>query len=113
MPFVCLQTTHAEPTIFARCAAEADRGRRAGLTPAVFRFRHRIGRGLGTSCDSLISAEGECAGHKRAHPAHPHTGDTNDFALEMMLFGAARLAAETEGDPVAERRRRRGRSGSR
>ena len=37
---------------------------------------------------------------------NPHSGDTKDVALVMMLFEAARLAAETEGDPVAERRRR-------
>jgi hypothetical protein len=36
----------------------------------------------------------------------PHTGDTKDVALVMMLFEAARLAVEDEGDPVAERRRR-------
>ena len=37
---------------------------------------------------------------------NPHSGDTKDVALVMMLFEAARLAVETEGDPVAERRRR-------
>jgi DNA-binding transcriptional ArsR family regulator len=37
---------------------------------------------------------------------NPHSGDTKDIALVMMLFEAARLAVETEGDPVAERRRR-------
>ena len=37
---------------------------------------------------------------------NPHTGDTNDVALVMMLFEAARLAIEADGDPVAERRRR-------
>jgi hypothetical protein len=37
---------------------------------------------------------------------NPHSGDTKDVALVVMLFEAARLATETEGDPVAERRRR-------
>jgi len=37
---------------------------------------------------------------------NPHTGDTKDVALVVMLFEAARLAVETEGDPVVERRRR-------
>jgi hypothetical protein len=37
---------------------------------------------------------------------NPHSGDTKDVALVMMLFEAARLAVETDGDPVAERRRR-------
>ena len=37
---------------------------------------------------------------------NPHTGDTKDLALVMMLFEAARLAIEADGDPVAERRRR-------
>src|SRR3954468_12506739 len=37
---------------------------------------------------------------------NPHSGDTKDVALVMMLFEAARLATEIEGDPVAERRRR-------
>ena len=37
---------------------------------------------------------------------NPHSGDTKDVALVMMLFEAARLAAEVEGDPVVERRRR-------
>ena len=37
---------------------------------------------------------------------NPHQGETKDVALVMMLFEAARLAVETEGDPVAERRRR-------
>ena len=37
---------------------------------------------------------------------NPHTGDTKDVALVMMLFEAARLAVENDGDPVVERRRR-------
>ena len=37
---------------------------------------------------------------------NPHTGDTKDIALVMMLFEAARLAVDAEGDPVVERRRR-------
>ena len=37
---------------------------------------------------------------------NPHTGDTKDVALVMMLFEAARLAVQNDGDPVVERRRR-------
>ena len=37
---------------------------------------------------------------------NPHSGDTRDVALVVMLFEAARLAVDAEGDPVAERRRR-------
>jgi DNA-binding transcriptional ArsR family regulator len=36
---------------------------------------------------------------------NPHSGDTKDVALVMMLFQAVRLAVETERDPAAERRR--------
>jgi DNA-binding transcriptional ArsR family regulator len=43
---------------------------------------------------------------------NPHTGDTKDLALVMMLFEAARLASEADGDPVAERRRRDRRPGT-
>ena len=37
---------------------------------------------------------------------NPHAGDAKDVALVVMLFEAARLSVDTEGDPVAERRRR-------
>ena len=42
---------------------------------------------------------------------NPHSGDTKDVALVMMLFEAARLAAEIDGDPVVARRRRHRRPG--
>jgi DNA-binding transcriptional ArsR family regulator len=37
---------------------------------------------------------------------NPHTGETKDVALVMMLFEAARLTAEDDDDPAATTRRR-------
>ena len=37
---------------------------------------------------------------------NPHSGDTKDVALVMMLFEAARLALEDAGDPTTATRRR-------
>jgi DNA-binding transcriptional ArsR family regulator len=37
---------------------------------------------------------------------NPHSGDTRDIALVMMLFESARLAVENADDPAVERRHR-------
>jgi hypothetical protein len=37
---------------------------------------------------------------------NPHTGETRDIALVMMLFEAARLTAEDPDDPATATRRR-------
>jgi len=38
---------------------------------------------------------------------NPHSGETHDVALVMMLFEAARLAVENADDPAVATRRRR------
>ncbi len=100
-----LQTIDA----YARAASAAggfDHGN-SHLTRTQLTLDPRGWRDLSRACLRLLDQVdriGEAATERIER--NPHSGDTKDVALVMMLFEAARLAIETEGDPVAERRRR-------
>ena len=100
-----LQTIDA----YARAASAAggfDHGN-SHLTRTQLTLDARGWADLSRACMRLLSLVDriEEASRERIE-RNPHSGDTKDVALVMMLFEAARLAAEAEGDPVAERRRR-------
>jgi DNA-binding transcriptional ArsR family regulator len=100
-----LQTIDA----YARAASAAggfDHGN-SHLTRTQLTLDSRGWNELARACQRLLAQVdriGEQA--KERIELNPHSADTRDIALVMMLFEAARLAAETDGDPAAERRRR-------
>ena len=100
-----LQTIDA----YARAASAAggfDQGN-SHLTRTQLTLDSRGWHDLSRACMPLLDPLNrieEAAKERLEH--NPHTGETKDIALVMMLFEAARLAVETEGDPVVERRRR-------
>jgi|SRR5829696_424030 len=100
-----LQTIDA----YARAASAAggfDHGN-AHLTRTALRLDARGWNELSRACLRLLDQVGriEEAAQERIE-RNPHTGETKDVALVMMLFEAARLVRESEDDPAAERRRR-------
>ena len=100
-----LQTIDA----YARAASAAggfDHGN-SHLTRTQLTLDARGWSDLSRACMRLLDQVdriGEAASERIER--NPHSGDTKDVALVMMLFEAARLAVEAEGDPVVERRRR-------
>ena len=100
-----LQTIDAH----ARAASAAggfDHGN-AHLTRTQLTLDARGWRDLSRACMRLLDqVERIEESAKERIDRNPHSGETKDIALVMMLFEAARLAVETEGDPRVERRRR-------
>ena len=100
-----LQTIDA----YARAASAAggfDHGN-SHLTRTQLTLDARGWNELSRACMRLLAQVDRIEeGAKERMERNPHAGETKDVALVMMLFEAARLAAETPGDPVAERRRR-------
>jgi DNA-binding transcriptional ArsR family regulator len=100
-----LQTIDA----YARAASAAggfDRGN-SHLTRTALHLDARGWNDLSRACLRLLSQVEriEDAARERIE-LNPHTGETKDVALVMMLFEAARLTAEDADDPVAATRRR-------
>src|SRR5829696_512324 len=77
------------------------------LTRTALRLDARGWNELSRACQRLLDQVEriEDAAKERIE-RNPHTGETKDVALVMMLFEAARLVRESEDDPAAERRRR-------
>jgi DNA-binding transcriptional ArsR family regulator len=100
-----LQTIDA----YARAASAAggfDHGN-AHLTRTALRLDARGWNDLSRACMRLLSqVERIEDAAKQRMELNPHTGDTKDVALVMMLFEASRLAAENSDDPAAATRRR-------
>jgi hypothetical protein len=91
----------------ARAAGGFDHGN-SHLTRTQLTLDARGRSDLSRACLRLLDqAERIEEAAKKRIERNPHTGETKDVALVMMLFEAARLAIEADGDPVAERRRHR------
>ena len=100
-----LQTIDA----YARAASAAggfDHGN-SHLTRTVLRLDARGWNELSRACSRLLAQVDriEEAADERIE-RNPHTGETSDVALVIMLFETARLSAESSDDPVAAQRRR-------
>jgi DNA-binding transcriptional ArsR family regulator len=100
-----LQTIDA----YAQAASAAggfDHGN-AHLTRTAMRLDARGWNDLSRACMRLLAQVDriETAAQERME-LNPHTGETRDIALVMMLFEAARLTAEDPDDPTAATRRR-------
>jgi DNA-binding transcriptional ArsR family regulator len=100
-----LQTIDA----YAQAASAAggfDHGN-AHLTRTAMRLDARGWNDLSRACMRLLAQVDriETAAQERME-LNPHTGETRDIALVMMLFEAARLTAEDADDPAAATRRR-------
>jgi DNA-binding transcriptional ArsR family regulator len=100
-----LQTIDA----YARAASAAggfDHGN-SHLTRTPLRLDARGWGELSRACIRLLSQVDriEAAAHERME-RNPHSGETRDLALVMMLFEAARLTAEDSDDTAAATRHR-------
>jgi len=100
-----LQTIDA----YARAASAAggfDHGN-SHLTRTALQLDARGWNELSRACLRLLSQVDriEEAARERIE-RNPHSGETRDIALVMMLFEAARLTLEDPDDPAAARRRR-------
>ncbi|MDQ5834350.1 MAG: winged helix-turn-helix domain-containing protein [Actinomycetota bacterium] len=100
-----LQTVDA----YARAASAAggfDHGN-SHLTRTAMRLDARGFNDLSRACLRLLAQVDriEQAASERIE-RNPHSGETKDIALVMMLFEAARLTAENPHDPSAATRRR-------
>ena len=99
-----LQTIDA----YARAASAAggfDHGN-SHLTRTQLTLDARGWNELSRACMRLLAQVDRIEeGAKERMQRNPHAGETKDVALVMMLFEAARLAAETPGDPQREHRR--------
>ena len=94
---------------YARAASAAggfDHGN-SHLTRTALRLDARGFRELSRACLRLLAQVDriEEAAKERTE-LNPHADETQDIALVMMLFEAARLTAERPGDPATETRRR-------
>jgi DNA-binding transcriptional ArsR family regulator len=100
-----LQTIDA----YARAASAAggfDHGN-SHLTRTALHLDARGWNDLSRACIRLLSqAERIEDAAKGRMELNPHTGETKDVALVMMLFEATRLASENHDDPAAATRRR-------
>jgi DNA-binding transcriptional ArsR family regulator len=100
-----LQTIDA----YARAASAAggfDHGN-AHLTRTALRLDARGWNDLSRACMRLLSqVERIEDAAKQRMELNPHTGETKDVALVMMLFEATRLATENSDDPATATRRR-------
>jgi DNA-binding transcriptional ArsR family regulator len=100
-----LQTIDA----YAQAASAAggfDHGN-AHLTRTAMRLDARGWNDLSRACMRLLAQVDriETAAQERME-LNPHTGETRDIALVVMLFEAARLTAEDPDDPATATRRR-------
>jgi DNA-binding transcriptional ArsR family regulator len=94
---------------YARAASAAggfDHGN-SHLSRTALRLDDRGLNDLSRACLRLLAQVDriEEAAKERTE-LNPHTGETKDVALVMMLFEAARLTAENRDDPAADMRRR-------
>jgi len=94
---------------YARAASAAggfDHGN-SHLTRTALRLDVRGLNDLSRACLRLLAQVDSIEeASKERIELNPHTGETTDVALVMMLFEAARLTAEHPDDPVAANRRR-------
>src|SRR5215210_5858338 len=94
---------------YARAAGAAggfDHGN-SHLTRTPLRLDARGWNELSRACFRLLSQVDRIeAGAKERMERNPHSGETRDLALVMMLFEAARLTAEGSGDDAAATRHR-------
>ena len=100
-----LQTIDA----YARAASAAggfDHGN-SHLTRTALTLDARGWGDLSRACMRLLEQADRIGDAARERiDLNPHTGETKDVALVIMLFEAARLAVENDSDPVAATRRR-------
>jgi DNA-binding transcriptional ArsR family regulator len=79
----------------------------AHLTRTTMRLDARAWSELSRACERLLAQVDRIEeAAKERMERNPHSGDTRDLALVMMLFEAARLTAEDPADTAAATRRR-------
>ena len=90
----------------ASAAGGFDHGN-SHLTRTALHLDARGWNDLSRACLRLLTQVDriEAASNERVE-RNPHSGETKDVALVMMLFETARLSAGNGDDPAAERRRR-------
>ena len=91
----------------AACAAGGFDHGNSHLTRTALRLDARGWNDLSRACLRLLAQVDRIEeAAKERMQRNPHTGETDDIALVMMLFETARLTVENGDDPAAATRRR-------